>query len=913
MAGRITAAAGGAILLSTLASLAAPGPVELATVRGALSQLSVPFVPNAGQWDREAAFAAHTFAGTLFVTTEGILVYRLNGKPIAGAEATSPPGTRDRSSERAAARQPGWVLTETLVDASHNSLPATPSGSMPQKGKVSYAIGNDERRHRDGIASFERVNLGDVYPGINVQLRATGSNIEKIFTVAPRRDPGRIRMQVGGAQRLELGPRGELIAQTGNGPVTYTAPIAYQEDDAGQRTTVPVRYALGHQALSYGFAVDAYDAGRPLVIDPLLQSTYLGGGNSDFANALAIHPATGEVYVTGFTASADFPKVAGAEQTGHAGLTFDAFVTRLDPGLTTRLQSTYLGGNGDDKAYALAIHPASGEVYVAGSTTSGNFPKTTGAEQPGKNASMDAFVTRLDAALTTRLQSTYLGGNNNEDIRALVIHPFTGEVYVAGPTHSSDFPKVAGSEQTTHASPGGQDAFITRLSAALTAILQSTYLGGNGNDIVRSLAIHPATGEIYATGITGSTNFPKTAGAEQPAHAVDGDGYDAFVTRLNAALTTRLQSTYLGGDGTDDAYALAIHPATGEAYVAGYTNSTNFPKVTGAEQITPGGGDDTFVTRLDAALITRVQSTYLGGGGDDYPVALAIHPATREIYVAGYTGSTDFPNVAGAAQAAHAADGGNDDAFATRLSAALTARLQSTYLGGAGRDAANAMVIHPVTGALYLAGSTSSTDLPQAAGAEQASSGGGTDAFVSLATLDLRAGGAVPGVFSFAPRTGVPAGSLQVSAPATISGLADSPQNIAILGGNLAQYCISSGATCDCDVTPFGSAMASIANGQSICVRQYAPAIVPSSATTTILVGGGSATFFVSTAPSCSLDIDGNTAIDALTDGLMLLRAMFGLTGTAVTNAAVGDGASRTTWSQIQPYLNGNCGTGFAL
>ncbi len=146
MAARITAATGGVILLSTLAALAAPGPVELATVRGALGQMSVPFVPNAGQWEREAAFAAHTFAGTLFVTTEGMLVYRLNGKPIADAAATGRPGTRDRAGERAAARQPGWVLTETLVDAAHNPLPATPAGAVPQKGKVSYAIGNDERR-----------------------------------------------------------------------------------------------------------------------------------------------------------------------------------------------------------------------------------------------------------------------------------------------------------------------------------------------------------------------------------------------------------------------------------------------------------------------------------------------------------------------------------------------------------------------------------------------------------------------------------------------------------------------------------------------------------------------------------------------------------------------------------------------
>ncbi|MBK7473245.1 MAG: hypothetical protein IPI73_24075 [Betaproteobacteria bacterium] len=255
-----------------------------------------------------------------------------------------------------------------------------------------------------------------------------------------------------------------------------------------------------------------------------------------------------------------------------------------------------------------------------------------GAEQTTNGSGSDAFVTRLNAALTTRLQSTYLGGNGTDFAYALAIHPATGEVYVAGHTNSPNFPaKVADAEQPVKGT--GYDAFAPRLNATLTTRLQSTYLGGTGDDFAYALAIHPVTGEVYVAGYTDATDFPKVAGAEQ---TVKGTGCDAFVTRLNAPLTTRPQSTYLGGNGTDLAYALAIHPATGEVYVAGQTASTDFPKVAGAEQTVKGSGADGYVTRLNAALTIRQQSTYLGGNGTDFAWVLAIHPATGEVYVAGY-------------------------------------------------------------------------------------------------------------------------------------------------------------------------------------------------------------------------------------------------------------------------------------
>ena len=222
----------------------------------------VPFVPNQGQWDRPAAFAAPTFAGTLFVTTDGKLVYNLPGKSIGDTGDTSPDAGLSRVRDRrpkASGRTAGWVLTETFISADRKAIRATPTGDQPAATTASYFIGNDETRHQRGLETFGRIDLGEVFRGVNVQLRATGANVEKIFTVAPHQDPNQIRIEIGGATKLAVGRQGELIAETDNGPVTYTAPVAFQEDPRGNRQPVAVRYVLDSPGNQYRFALARYD------------------------------------------------------------------------------------------------------------------------------------------------------------------------------------------------------------------------------------------------------------------------------------------------------------------------------------------------------------------------------------------------------------------------------------------------------------------------------------------------------------------------------------------------------------------------------------------------------------------------------------------------------------------------------
>lgn len=685
-----------------------PG-VEETWAKEHLSGVRIPFIANSGQTDSAVAYYAPTFVGTVFVTRDGQIVYSLPGEKASATAGHFKDG--------------GWCLTETVVVGR-----ARPNGGHRSSTHVSYFLGNDRSRWKSEVATFDDVFLGEVWPGISLDLRAHGKNVEKLFTVEPGGDPSRIRMRIAGAGRLRVNETGALVVGTGLGEVTFTAPEAFQERQ-GVRYPVLVAYEL--HGREYGFRLGAHDPKLPVVIDPFLQVTYLGGTGIDEAYALAIHPTSGEVYVAGYTASTVFPGTSGGAQasisTGN-----DAFVARLNSALTALDQATYLGGSADDRANALAIHPSTGDVYIAGQTTSTNFPGTAGGAQATNNGGVStaAFVARLNSSLTTLTQSTYFGGGVTVAY-ALAIHPTTGDVYLSGSTIFSVLPGTTGAAQAN--SGGGVDGFVAHLNSALTTLAQATYLGGGGGETAYALAIQPTSGDVYVAGETDSTNLPGTVGGAQATHGVDFGNSDAFVAHLNAALTTLAQSTYLGGNNQEVAQALAIHPTTGDVYVAGWTESTNFPGVAGGAQTTSSGSDHGFVAHVNSALTALAQSTYLGGGAADRVFALAIHPRTGDVYVAGYTAG-NFPATSSGAQAMF---GGIQDAFVAHVNSALTTIDQATYLGGSSVDIAQALAINPTTGDVYVAGYTFSTNFPATAGGAQADNGGSYDAFVARLSASL--------------------------------------------------------------------------------------------------------------------------------------------------------------------------------
>ncbi len=334
----------------------------------------------------------------------------------------------------------------------------------------------------------------------------------------------------------------------------------------------------------------------------LVYSTYLGGSSGcDYTNDIAVDSA-GSVYVTGGTTSTDFPTTSGAFQMSFGALpmcfgstlTRNAFVTKLSTDGSALAYSTYLGGSGYDGGAGIKVDSA-GSAYVTGATTSTNFPTTAGAFQTTINGAQNAFVTKLNAAGSALVYSTYLGGNGSDAAGGNgngIAVDSAGSAYVTGATTSTTFPTIAGAFQTTLG--GNQNAFVSKLSADGSALIYSTYLGRSGPDGGAGIAVDSA-GSAYVTGDTSSTTFPTTADALQATYG--GGGLDAFITKLNPNGSALIYSTYLGGGGWDGSQGIAVDSA-GSAYVAGFTESTNFPITSNALQNTLIPPIAAFVTKI---------------------------------------------------------------------------------------------------------------------------------------------------------------------------------------------------------------------------------------------------------------------------------------------------------------------------
>jgi len=675
-------------------------------IQAGLSLLRLPFIRNNGQIDDgRVRFYADTCVGTALVTDDGVTYATANGRAVkesfAGAKA---------------ARAAGMTASES---------------------KVNYFAGNDKNNWRSDIQTYDEIVYPRLYAGIDLTLKAYGGKVEKVFTVYPGANPAEIAVQVNGVDEIRVNDSGELEINTGDGVLKMTAPIAYQEA-GGEKVPVEVAYDLRDGL--YRFRLGRYDHSRPLVIDPLMVpcfSTYLGGVDNDRATAIAID-SSGNTYVAGYTLSNNFP-TANPYQGSHRG-NGDVFIAKLNPDSTGLVYSTYFGGNGWDQASAIAVD-SSGNTYVTGYTLSANFP-TVNPCQGSYSGSGDAFVAKLSPAGNSLVYSTYLGGSNTDNANAIAIDS-AGNAYLTGYTHSNDFP-TDGPYQASNS--GFSDAFITKLNSTGNGLIYSTYLGGITEEKSFAIAVD-SSDNTYVAGYTLSTNFPTA----NPYQVSTGGSYDAFITKLNPSGSGLVYSTYLGGNGFDQANAIAVE-SSGSVYVAGWTDSANFP-VAGPCQASKDGGQDAFVTKLNPSGNGLVYSTYLGGSNDDRAYALAVD-SSSSVYITGYTGSGNFPTAA----PCQASNGGGQDAFAAKLNPPGSGLLYSTYLGGSSDDNAYTIAVDP-SGNTYVAGFTLSANFPTINPCQTLNKGG-QDAFVTklipasnnadLSSLAVSAGTLNPG---FAPGT----------------------------------------------------------------------------------------------------------------------------------------------------------------
>jgi hypothetical protein len=532
------------------------------------------------------------------------------------------------------------------------------TAQAPLPGRSHYFLGNDPGRWRKDIRHYAKVKMDSVYPGIDLIFYGTGRQLEYDFLLAPGADPSGIRFAVGGAAASRLTSAGDLELGLAEGSVILQAPVAYQEFE-GQRHAVSARFSIADHD-EVGFVIGAYDASRPLVIDPVLQySTYLGGGSgvdkSDWGFGIAVDNA-GNAYVAGQAEPADFPTTDGAfDRVGG----FAGFVTKFDPN-GALVYSTFLGGSGySTEARAIAVD-STGHAYVTGQTGRTDFPTTPGAFQtscaPGGSpyGCNDAFVVKLNPEGSGLVYSTYLGGPSdpatlgaygNETGNGIAIDA-EGNAYVTGLTRSNGFPVTANAFQKTWAG-GWADVFVAKLNASGSALVYATYLGGTGGtlhgDEAYAIAVDGQS-HAYVTGMTTSADFPTTAGAFRPTWS----GYpNGFISKLNADGSALDYSTYLVGPGSGRVYGgrgIALDGA-GNAYVTGGQAESGFPTTPGVFQpeCTPTGlCADAFVLKLNTTGTALVWSTYLGGTAGETGHAIALD-AQGHVYVTGQTDSIDFP------------------------------------------------------------------------------------------------------------------------------------------------------------------------------------------------------------------------------------------------------------------------------
>jgi len=638
------------------------------------------------------------------------------------------------------------------------------SGLDELPGKSNYFVGNDPRKWRTNVPTYPKVRYEGVYPGVDLVYYGNQGRLEYDFVIAPGANPSPITLDVGAGlvpargrpqgAPLRVAENGDLVVQAEGGEVRFHKPVVYQPlADSGFRglglgvsnpKSIDGKYVLkGSNQVT--FEVASYDRKKPLVIDPvLIYSTYLGGSDFDFGNGIAVD-AAGNAYVTGSTCSTDFPTTSGAFQTSLVGFA-NAFVTKLNAPGSALVYSTYLGGSGGfsgyctsqigDAGFGVAVD-GSGNAYITGSTRSSDFPVTSGAFQTSL-AGYNVFVTKLSPTGSALIYSTYLGGVGVDSGSGIALGS-SGNAYVTGSTNSQDFPTTSGAVQTSLGTPTGNNSFVAKLSADGSALIYSTYLGGNTFDSASGIAVD-AAGNAYVAGYTQSNNFPTTPGAFQTSlttklYPPSLFFETAFVSKLNAAGSGLVYSTYLGGSGGDLGGAIAVD-ASGNAYVTGSTASTDFPVTPGAFQTSPANccvfpfPGDAFVTKLNPTGSALVYSTYLGGGSYDLGSRIALD-VSNNAYVTGITFSTDFPTMNPFQPVC--SDSCSGDTFVTKLNAAGSALVYSTFLGtnsSVMMGPFGGIAVDPF-GNAYLAGLTGSLDFPTVSSFQPNFGGGFSDAFVA--------------------------------------------------------------------------------------------------------------------------------------------------------------------------------------
>jgi Beta-propeller repeat/Cep192 domain 4 len=721
--------------------------------RESYARLPLSFEANTGQTDRQARFLARGAGYAMYLTARGAVL------ELAGRKAL-PRRPESAGENQELKHQPSLVATVLRMELpGANTRPEVMGlGKLP--GKANYFIGHDPSTWRTNVPLYARVKYRNIYPGVDLVYYGNQRQLEYDFVVAPGADPGKIRLSFHGQSHLRLDDEGNLVLTTPAGRVRFHKPLVYQrttgkvvaaranpKNPANSRKRLSGTYVL-LSSNQVAFRLGPYDHRKPLVIDPVLSfSTYLGGSGGDAGNAIAVD-SSGNAYIAGKTESVDFPLSSGAFQTtcGNPGypcsypFNYNAFVAKLSPDGSKLLYATYLGGSSSTATEANGIAvDSSGNAYIAGSTYSKDFPTTSGSFQPQPPGTLQyidrssAFVTKLNSTGSSLIYSTYLAGTTGAsggpvfpaDSANGITLDTTGEAVVVGITSESDFPTTPGAFQARGPTSGDVIGFVTKLNAAWSGLIFSTYLGGTSDDELNAVALD-SSGNIYVAGTANSLDFPTTPGAFQTgSYSYVGSNTSPLASGVLAKFTPSgkvVYSTYIGSGAS----SIAVGPS-GEPYVSGRA-SQDFP-------VTPNALSTTynlyaaFLAKLHPAGCALLYGSFLNppGFGATENVRAITLDSSGDIYLAGgITGAIAVPSFGvNALQPSLQISPG----FISELDPTGTQLLFSSPLGGSGEFATNnfgdevrGMAVG-AGGDIYVTGKTYSQDIPVANAFEAAPPG----------------------------------------------------------------------------------------------------------------------------------------------------------------------------------------------
>ena len=686
-----------------------------APLDAAYGKIPLSFEANQGQAEPAVGFLSRgTGYSLLLKSSEAVFALTRSD----GAGRACPTATPELHPRRRTA-----VVRMKFLGADPN---ASLAGLDEQSNKSNYFIGKDPGKWHAGVPNYARVAARQLYPGIDVVYHGSQRLLEYDLVVAPGARTDSIRIAFEGIERLRLDAAGDLILETRGGELRQERPLVYQEV-GGERRLVAAHYVrLGRRKV--GFRVEGYDAGEPLVIDPVLSySSYLGGSGREDGLGIAVDGA-GNAYVTGYTASTDFPTSSASQQANGGGL--DVYVAKVNATGSALVYSTYLGGSGPDFGRGIALD-SSGSAYLTGDTSSVDFP-TISPFQLANGGGSDAFVTKIDPAGSALVYSTYLGGSGNDFGYGIAIDS-SGSAYVTGSTASTNFPTQNPFQSANKG--GGSDAFVTKLDPSGSALVYSSYRGTCTGGFVSPPVCWGETGYGIAVDDQGDAYMMREATNPQ-ADRYCCQSYlrcykwcyrsrtHTFVEKINAAGSAVLYSRGFAGNGNEYGRGIAVD-GSGNAYVTGSTTSTNI-STPGSFQPTNPGSRDAFVAKIDTAGSFAYVS-YLGGNGSDSGTGIAVD-TLGSVYLTGQAFSTNL-SIGNPFQPAN----NSYDAFLARLNAAGSL-VYFSYLGGSGSDVGNGIAVDG-SGNAYIAGSTGSTDFPTQDPFQAALGGGALDADAFVAKI----------------------------------------------------------------------------------------------------------------------------------------------------------------------------------